>query len=87
MLGQHKSGIMIWTRFSKKDLKRIRRFFASLHGSVLDIGCGDLRDRVEFTPGDEYIGADITKSKYTTVLADIHNLPFKDESYPLQIKW
>ena len=73
--------IMISTRFGKKDLKLMKETFASLHGRVLDIGCGNLLDRVGFTPGDEYIGVDITRSKYTRLLADIHNLPFKNESF------
>lgn len=72
---------MISTRFGKKDLKLMRGTFAGLHGRVLDIGCGDMLDRVGFTPGDEYVGVDITKSKYTVALADVHNLPFKNESF------
>ena len=72
---------MISTRFGKKDLKLMRGTFASLHGRVLDIGCGDMLDRVGFTPGDEYVGVDITKSKYTVALADVHKLPFKNESF------
>ena len=59
----------------------MRGTFAGLHGRVLDIGCGDMLDRVGFTPGDEYVGVDITKSKYTVALADVHNLPFKNESF------
>ncbi|MGB3459364.1 MAG: class I SAM-dependent methyltransferase [Halobacteriota archaeon] len=73
--------IMISTRFGKKDLKLLRETLANLHGRVLDIGCGNLLDRIGFSPGDEYIGADVTKSKYTALLADIHNLPFKNESF------
>ena len=69
------------TRWGRKDLKQIRETFASLHGRVLDVGCGSMIDRVGYTPGDEYIGTDITKSKYATVLADIHKLPFKNESF------
>ncbi len=72
---------MISTRFGKKDLKLMRETFASLHGRVLDVGCGDMLDRVGFSPGDEYIGVDITKSKYTVALSDIHKLPFKNESF------
>lgn len=72
---------MIPTRFSKKDLKLMRATFASLHGKVLDSGCGNMLDRVGFSPGDEYIGVDITKSKYTIALADVHKLPFKNESF------
>ena len=72
---------MISTRFGKKDLKLMKGTFASLHGRVLDIGCGDMLDRVGFSPGDEYIGVDITKSKYTVALADIHKLPFKNEYF------
>ena len=52
--------------------------FAQMDGRVLDIGCGNLLDRVGFTPGSEYIGVDIEKSKYTALIADIHKLPFKD---------
>lgn len=73
--------IMISTRFGKKDLKLMKETFASLHGRVLDIGCGDMLDRVGFTPGEEYVGADITRSKYTKLLADTHKLPFKNESF------
>ena len=73
--------IMISTRFGKKDLKLMKETLANLHGRVLDIGCGDLLDRIGFSPGDEYIGVDITRSKYTTLLADIHKLPFKNESF------
>jgi ubiquinone/menaquinone biosynthesis C-methylase UbiE len=72
---------VISTRFGKKDLKLMKETFASLHGRVLDIGCGDMLDRVGFSPGDEYIGVDITKSKYTVALADIHKLPFKNEYF------
>ena len=72
---------MIPTQFHKKDLKLMRETFASLYGRVLDIGCGDMLDRVGFSPGDEYIGVDITKSKYTIALADVHKLPFKNESF------
>ena len=42
--------IMISTRFGKKDLKLMKETFASLHGRVLDIGCGNLLDRVGFLP-------------------------------------
>lgn len=52
--------------------------FAQMDGRMLDIGCGNLLDRVGFTPGSEYIGVDIEKSKYTALIADIHKLPFKD---------
>ncbi len=52
--------------------------FAQMDGRILDIGCGNLLDRVGFTPGSEYIGVDIEKSKYTALIADIHKLPFKD---------
>ena len=72
---------MISTRFGKKDLKLMRKTFASLHGRVLDVGCGSMLDRVGFSPGDEYLGVDITKSKYTIALADVHKLPFKNESF------
>ena len=72
---------MISTRFGKKDLKQMRETFASLHGRVLDIGCGDMADRVGFIPGDEYIGVDVTKSKYTALLGDIHRLPVKKASF------
>ena len=72
---------MISTRFGKKDLKHMRNTFASLPGKVLDIGCGDMLDRVGFIPGDEYVGVDITKSKYSVALADIHKLPFKNDSF------
>lgn len=41
------------TRFNKKDLKLMSKTFASPHGRVLDIGCGNLLDRVGFTPGEE----------------------------------
>ena len=74
-------GIMISTRFGKKDLKLMRETLANLHGRVLDIGCGNLLDRIGFSPGDEYIGADVIKSKYITLLADIHKLPFKNGSF------
>ena len=73
--------IMISTRFGKKDLKLMKETFASLHGRVLDSGCGDMLDRVGFSPGDEYVGVDITKSKYAVALADVHKLPFKNESF------
>jgi ubiquinone/menaquinone biosynthesis C-methylase UbiE len=59
----------------------MRETFAVLHGRLLDIGCGDMLDRIGFTPGEEYVGVDITKSKYTKLLADIHKLPFKNESF------
>jgi len=59
----------------------MRKTFASLHGRVLDVGCGSMLDRVGFSPGDEYLGVDITKSKYTIALADVHKLPFKNESF------
>ena len=72
---------MISTRFGKKDLKLMRETFAGLHGRLLDIGCGDMLDRIGFTPGEEYIGVDITRSKYTKLLVDIHKLPFKNESF------
>ena len=72
---------MISTRFNKKNLKRIRVIFASLHGRVLDIGCGNMLDRVGFAPGVEYVGVDCAKSKYTVALADIHKLPFKNGSF------
>lgn len=72
---------MTSTRFGKKDLKLMRETFASLHGRVLDVGCGSMLDRVGFSPGDEYLGVDITKSKYTAALSDIHKLPFKNESF------
>ena len=72
---------MISTRFGKKDLKLMRETFASLHGRVLDVGCGSMLDRVGFSPGDEYLGVDITKSKYTIALADVHKLPFKNKSF------
>jgi SAM-dependent methyltransferase len=72
---------MISTRFGKKDLKLMRETFASLHGRVLDVGCGSMLDRVGFSPGEEYLGVDITKSKYTIALADVHKLPFKNESF------
>ena len=72
---------MISTRFNKKNLKVIKRIFISLQGRVLDIGCGDMLDRIGFSPGEEYIGVDVIKSKYTLALADIHNLPFKNESF------
>ncbi|MFX0201457.1 MAG: class I SAM-dependent methyltransferase [Candidatus Hodarchaeota archaeon] len=69
------------TRFAKKDLRLMRETFAMLHGRILDIGCGDMIDRVGFTPGDEYVGVDITRSKYTTVIADIHKLPLESQSF------
>lgn len=72
---------MISTRFGKKDLKLMRETLANLHGRVLDIGCGDMLDRVGFSPGDEYVGVDVTKSKYAVALADVHKLPFKNESF------
>ena len=59
----------------------MKKTLANLHGRVLDIGCGNLLDRIGFSPGDEYIGSDVTKSKYTKLLADIHKLPFKNESF------
>ncbi len=72
---------MILTRFSKKDLKLMQETFVQLDGRILDIGCGNLLDRLGFTPGSEYIGVDIKESKYTTLIADIHNLPFKDGTF------
>ena len=69
---------MTYTRFHKNDLKLMQETFAQMDGRVLDIGCGNLLDRVGFTPGSEYIGVDIEKSKYTALIADIHKLPFKD---------
>lgn len=72
---------MIPTRFGKKDLKLMKESFSGLHGRLLDIGCGNMLDRIGFTPGEEYIGVDITRSKYTKLLADIHKLPFKNGSF------
>ncbi len=72
---------MVPTRFAKKDLRLMRETFGILRGRVLDIGCGDMIDRLGFTPGDEYIGVDVAKSKYTTILADIHKLPFVNGSF------
>lgn len=72
---------MIPTRFNSKDLKLMQETFAQLNGRILDIGCGNLLDRLGFTPGSEYIGVDIQESKYTTLIADIHKLPFKDGTF------
>lgn len=69
------------TRFAKKDLSLMRETFAMLHGRILDVGCGDMIDRLGFIPRDEYIGVDITNSKYTNIVADIHKLPFKERSF------
>ncbi len=72
---------MISTRFNKKDLKLMQETFMHLNGRILDIGCGNLLDRLGFMPGDEYIGVDVEESKYTTLIADIHKLPFKDGTF------
>lgn len=69
------------TRFAKKNLKLMRETFAMLHGRILDVGCGDMIEQLGFIPGDEYIGVDIARSNYTSVIADIHKLPFKDGSF------
>jgi len=74
-------GFRVLTQFAKKDLNLMRETFATLYGRVLDVGCGDMIDRVGFTPGNEYVGIDITRSKYTTVIADVHKLPFQGDSF------
>jgi len=72
---------VFFTQFSRKDVKLMRKLFSTVRGKVLDLGCGDFVHRLGFTPGDQYVGIDISKTKYTTVLGDIQNLPFKNESF------
>ncbi len=72
---------MISPRFGNKDLKLMEGALSDLQGRVLDIGCGDMVDQIEFIPGNEYIGVDIERTKYTSILGDIHKLPFKSESF------
>ena len=50
-----------FTAAGRKELSLLRECLRGLNGRILDIGCGDMIDRLGFTPGDEYIGVDIVK--------------------------
>jgi len=72
---------MPYVKFSKKNLDFMRRKIRKLYGSVLDVGGGDTIDRLKFTPGDYYVCLDLKKTKYSSLLADAHKIPFKNKTF------
>lgn len=54
-------------------------YLSGICGTVLDIGCGDFREKYGFGGQVRYYGLDIT-GRATHVRGDAHDLPFRDET-------
>lgn len=65
-----------------KMLKLITRNNRPL--KVLDLGCG-YKPFQSLFPNDQYIGVDMSLNSYADVIADNHNLPFKDNIFDVII--
>lgn len=73
-------------KFPKPRADRIacsltKTMLQNVKGAVLDIGCSDFIDYLGFKPGNNYIGLDIEKTKYVSVIGDGLRIPFNDQSF------
>ena len=55
--------------------------------SILDVGCGGLRNAFKKEFGDQYIGIDIDRGRIIDRPADAHKLPFIDASFDVVTAW
>jgi len=69
------------TAAGRKELAFLKDVLRRWNGRTLDVGCGNMVDRLGFKPGGEYVGVDVVPTKYTSAMADIHHLPFRDHSF------
>lgn len=54
---------------------------SKFHGKILDVGGADFVKQIDITLGDEYLCLDLKKTTNTSILADAHDIPFKNESF------
>ena len=64
-----------------EEKKMLKSVLGNFRGRVLDVGCGEFINFLGFIPGDKYIGLDIIKTDFVSVIGNSHFLPFKDNSF------
>lgn len=76
----------IITLAAKTTLERMLRLLSKTPRplKVLDLGCG-YKPFQSFFPGDQYLGVDMSLNSFADVIADNHNLPFKDNVFDVII--
>lgn len=72
---------MHYTNFSKKNSKLMNEKLSTFHGKILDVGGADFVKQIDTTLGDDYLCLDLKKTANTSILADAHDIPFKNESF------
>lgn len=74
------------TLSARKMFDRMLNLLSKKTGSlkILDLGCG-YKPWQSFFPNDQYLGVDMSLNSYADVIADNHNLPFKDNVFDVII--
>lgn len=76
----------IMTLAAKKTLEQMHRLIVenSRTLKVLDLGCG-YKPFQSFFPSEQYVGVDMSVNSFADVIADNHNLPFKNNTFDVII--
>ena len=74
------------TLSARKTFERVLNLVAKKTGplKILDLGCG-YKPFQSLFPNDQYLGVDMSLNSFADVIADNHNLPFKDNVFDMII--